>query len=83
MVGERNGLGVGFQADAEAALRADRSDARNAELVGSAFGGRGAAKSGGEQENNGGGPHGGTFPERDCPAIPCRVRAGRVKGAGH
>ncbi len=83
MVGERNGLGIGFQPDEQAALRADLSDARGAELVGPAFGGRSGAQAGGEQEDDGGGPHGEAFPDPEGPAMPCRVRKGRVKGGGH
>ena len=49
VVGERDGLGIGLQADQQAALRADLDDARRAELVGPAFGGRSAAEAGGEQ----------------------------------
>ena len=82
VVGERNGLGIGLQADQQAALRADLGDARRAELVGPAFGGRSAAEAGGEREEDGGEPHGEAFPDRDCPAIPWRVRRGRVKGGG-
>ncbi len=65
VIGERDGLGIGLPADAEPAPRADLNDARNAELVGSAFGGRSAAGAKREQHDDGGEPHGEAFPDGD------------------
>jgi hypothetical protein len=50
VVGERNGVGIGFQADQQSALRPHLGDARGAELVGPALGRRGGARGRCERE---------------------------------
>ena len=57
MVGERNRLRVGLEADIEAALGSDGRHSRRAELVGPAFGGGGSADPDHQRHQRPGNPH--------------------------